>query len=140
MVVKQAREPELEGHFHPDSYGYRPGKSAHQALAQTRQRCRKYDWVLDMDIKSFFDSTPHDLLLRAVQQHSQETWVVLYIERWLKAPVEMPDGTLQARERGTPQGGVASPVLSERSDKTGYGKLSRCGRLFSRDWTRIRFP
>ena len=112
MVVKEALEPDLEKHFHPDSYGYRPGKSAHQALAQTRKRCWRIDWVLDLDIKSFFDTIDHDLLLRAVRHHTDETWMVLYIERWLKAPVMMPDGKVHDRDRGTPQGGVASPLLA----------------------------
>ena len=112
MVVKEVLEPELEKHFHPDSYGYRPGKSAHQALAQTRKRCWRSDWVLDLDIQSFFDSIPHDLLLRAVKRHTQEKWVLLYIERWLTAPVKMPDGMREDRDRGTPQGGVVSPILA----------------------------
>jgi len=111
-VVKQALEPELEKHFHPDSYGYRPGKSAHQAIGQARQRYWRYDWVVDLDIKGFFDHIDHELLMRAVRRHSQDKWVVLYIERWLKAPVQMPDGTLQERSRGTPQGGVVSPLLA----------------------------
>ena len=111
-VVKEVLEPELEEHFHPDSYGYRPGKSAHQALSQARKRCWRSDWVLDLDIRSFFDTLDHDLLLRAVRHHTKEKWVVLYIERWLKAPVVLPDGEVEERERGTPQGGVASPLLA----------------------------
>lgn len=111
-VLKQALEPELEGHFHPDSYGYRPGKSAHQAIAAARQRCWRNDWVVDLDIKGFFDAIDHDLLMRAVRHHTSEPWVLLYTERWLKAPVQLPDGTLQERHRGTPQGGVASPLLA----------------------------
>ena len=111
-VVKQALEPELEGHFHPDSYGYRPGKSAHQAIGQARQRCWRQDWVVDLDIKGFFDAIDHDLMMRAVRHHSTEPWVLLYLERWLTAPVRMPDGTLQSRDRGTPQGGVVSPLLA----------------------------
>ncbi len=111
-VLKQALEPELEGHFHPDSYGYRPGKSAHQAIAAARQRCWRNDWVVDLDIKGFFDAIDHDLLMRAVRHHTSEAWVLLYTERWLKAPVQLPDGTLQERHRGTPQGGVASPLLA----------------------------
>jgi group II intron reverse transcriptase/maturase len=95
-------EEKLEAIFHPDSYGYRPGRSAHDALAVTRQRCWKQAWVLDLDIRAFFDSVPHDLLLKAVAHHTRERWVLLYIERWLKAPMQMPDGTLVARERGTP--------------------------------------
>jgi RNA-directed DNA polymerase len=112
MVVKRYLEPELEGIFHPDSYGYRPQRSAHDALAQTRKRCWQYNWVIDLDIKGFFDTIPHDLLLRAVQKHTQEPWVLLYIERWLKASVLLPDGTVEERNRGTPQGGVISPLLS----------------------------
>lgn len=111
-VVKQALEPELERHFHPDSYGYRPGKSAHQALGMARQRCWHYNWVLEFDIKGYFDNIDHDLLMRAVCKHTQEKWVLLYIERWLKAPVKMPDGTELPRDKGTPQGGVASPLLA----------------------------
>jgi len=111
-VVKQALEPELEGHFHPDSYGYRPGKSAHQAIGQARQRCWRQDWVVDLDIKGFFDAIDHALMMRAVCHHSTEPWVLLYLERWLTAPVQMPDGTLQSRDRGTPQGGVVSPLLA----------------------------
>ena len=111
-VVKQVLEPELEKHFHPDSYGYRPGRSAHQALSMTRKRCWTYNWVLEFDIKGYFDNIDHDLLMRAVRKHTQEKWVLLYIERWLKTPVQMADGTLQPRDRGTPQGGVASPLLA----------------------------
>jgi RNA-directed DNA polymerase len=83
-VVKQVLEPELEKHFHTDSYGYRPGKSAHQALAVTRKRCWAYSWVLEFDIKGYFDNIDHHLLMRAVRKHTQEKWVLLYIERWLK--------------------------------------------------------
>ncbi|MDP1546127.1 MAG: reverse transcriptase domain-containing protein [Anaerolineales bacterium] len=102
-VVKQVLEPELEKHFHPDSYGYRPGKSAHQALAITRKRCWSYQWVLEFDIKGYFDSIDHQLLMRAVGRHTQEKWVLLYIERWLKAAVQMAGGETQVRDRGTPQ-------------------------------------
>jgi RNA-directed DNA polymerase len=111
-VVKRYLEPILEPKFHQDSYGYRPGKSAHDALAVARQRCWRYDWVLDLDIESFFDRIDWKLLMRAVRQHTDCTWVLLYIERWLKAPVSMPDGNLVSRERGTPQGSVISPVLA----------------------------
>jgi RNA-directed DNA polymerase len=112
MVVKQHLEPLLEAHFHEDSYGYRPGRSAHDALNVARQRCWKYDWVLDLDIKSFFDSIDWDLMLRAVRHHTDCKWVLLYVERWLRAPVCMPDGALVSREKGTPQGAVVSPVLA----------------------------
>jgi RNA-directed DNA polymerase len=111
-VVKQVLEPELEGHFHEDSYGYRPGKSAHQAIGQARKRCWRYNWVVDLDIKGFFDAIDHDLLMLAVRRHTQQRWVLLYIERWLMAPVQLPDGTLQPRDRGTPQGAVISPLLA----------------------------
>src|SRR6478609_1014547 len=97
-------EEKLEPIFHPDSYGYRPGRSAHDALAVTRRRCWKQDWVLDLDVRAFFDSVPHDLLLKAVAHHTDERWVLLYISRWLTAPLQLPDGTLIAREKGTPQG------------------------------------
>ena len=105
-------EEKLEPIFHPDSYGYRPGRSAHDALAVTRRRCWKQDWVLDLDVRAFFDSVPHDLLLKAVAHHTGERWVLLYIERWLTAPMQMPDGTLTARDKGTPQGSPISPLLA----------------------------
>ena len=105
-------EERLEPIFHPDSYGYRPGRSAHDALAAARKRCWGQDWVVDLDIRAFFDSVPHDLLLKAVAHHTEERWVLLYIERWLKAPMQMPDGTLVAREKGTPQGSPISPLLA----------------------------
>ncbi len=105
-------EEKLEPIFHPDSYGYRPGRSAHDALAVARKRCWSQDWVLDLDIRAFFDSVPHDLLLKAVAHHTDERWVLLYIRRWLTAPMKMPDGTLVAREKGTPQGSPISPLLA----------------------------
>ena len=105
-------EEKLEPIFHPDSYGYRPGRSAHDALAVARRRCWEQDWVVDLDIRAFFDSVPHDLLLKAVAHHTDERWVLLYIERWLKAPMQMPDGALVAREKGTPQGSPISPLLA----------------------------
>jgi len=112
MVVKMHLEPKVEPLFHPDSYGYRLFKSAHDAVGQARKRCWKYDWVLDLDIKGFFDNIPHDLLMRAVRKHAREKWVVLYVERWLKAPAQNEQGQLIARDKGTPQGGVASPLLA----------------------------
>lgn len=111
-VVKLVLEPELEKQFHPDSYGYRPEKSAQEAVGVARLRCWRNDWVLDLDIKGFFDNIDHELLLRAVRKHTDSKWVVLYIERWLKAPVQMEGGTLCNREKGTPQGGVISPLLA----------------------------
>jgi RNA-directed DNA polymerase len=113
-VVKRYLEPEVEKVFHPDSYGYRPGKSALDAVGQARERCWRYDWVLDLDIQGFFDNIDQELMMRAVQKHTECPWVLLYIERWLKAPVQMPDGTLVNREKGTPQGGVVR-VLSQIS-------------------------
>jgi len=112
MVVKNHIEPELEIIFHADSYGYRPKRSARQAVSLARKRCWKQDWVIDMDIKGFFDNIPHDLMLRAVNKHSKEPWVLLYVERWLKAPVQLLDGEIEARTKGTPQGGVISPLLA----------------------------
>lgn len=112
MVVKQSLEPLLETHFHEDSYGYRPGKSALDAVAVVRQRCWKYAWVVDLDIKGFFDNIDHDLLMKAVRQHTDCRWILLYIERWLKCPVQYPDGMIEASDKGTPQGGVVSPLLA----------------------------
>jgi group II intron reverse transcriptase/maturase len=112
MVVKNHIEPELETIFHPDSYGYRPKRSAKQALAQARQRCWKCDWVVDMDIKGFFDNISHDLMMRAVRKHTEDKWVLLYVERWLKAPVQLMNGEVEERTMGTPQGGVISPLLA----------------------------
>lgn len=104
--------PIVEPKFHPDSYGYRPGKSALDAVAAARERCWRKNWVVDLDIKGFFDNLDHDLVLRAVRFHTDLKWLHLYVERWLKAPVLLPDGTLRERTRGTPQGGVVSPVLA----------------------------
>jgi RNA-directed DNA polymerase len=112
MVAKIYFEPQVEPHFHPDSYGYRPGKSAADALIITRQRCWKYDWVLEFDIKGLFDNIDHELLLKAVRKHTENPWVILYIQRWLNAPFLMPDGTVKERTKGTPQGGVISPILA----------------------------
>jgi len=112
MVVKMYLEPLIEPHFHSDSYGYRPGKSAIEAVGVTRQRCWRYDWVLDLDIKGFFDNLDHELLMRAVRKHTDSAWMLLYIDRWLKAPAQLTDGTLVPRQKGTPQGGVISPLLA----------------------------
>ena len=111
-VVKIVIEPTLENVFLPDSYGYRPNKSALDAVGATRERCWQYDWILEFDIKGLFDNLPHDLLMKAVRKHVQEKWALLYIERWLKAPMELEDGTRIERTKGTPQGGVVSPVLA----------------------------
>jgi group II intron reverse transcriptase/maturase len=107
-----ALEPEVEKIFHPDSYGYRPRKSALDAVGVCRERCWVYDWVIDLDIKGFFDNLDHDLVLKAVARHTDQKWVLLYVERWLKAPLQRPDGTLVARDRGSPQGSAISPLLA----------------------------
>ena len=112
MVVKMVLEPVLEPVFLPDSYGYRPEKSALDAVAITRERCWKYDWVLEFDIKALFDNIDHGLLLKALDKHTDCKWVRLYIERWLTAPLQLADGKLVQRARGTPQGGVISPLLA----------------------------
>jgi RNA-directed DNA polymerase len=112
MVIKKYLEPELEAHFDPDSYGYRPGKSAHDAIGKARERCWRKNWILDLDIKAFFDSINHDLMMKALRRHTREKWVLLYVKRWLEAPVQLPDGKLEERNVGTPQGGVISPLLA----------------------------
>jgi RNA-directed DNA polymerase len=112
MVVTRFLEPILDPQFHVDSYGYRPKKSAKDALAVARQRCWQYDWVLDLDIKSFFETLDHGLLMRAVRRHTTCPWALLYIQRWLNAPTQLADGSLIERTAGTPQGGVVSPVLA----------------------------
>jgi RNA-directed DNA polymerase len=111
-VVKMYLEPGVEPHFHPDSYGYRPGKSAADALAMTRQRCWRYDWAIDLDIRGFFDNLDHALMMRAVGRYTQCRWILLYVKRWLEAPMQLEEGTLAPRTKGTPQGGVVSPLLA----------------------------
>jgi len=110
-VVKQLLEPEWEPYFDPDSYGYRPGRSAKDAVAVTRKRCWQYDWVVEFDIQGAFDNIDHELMMKAVRKHVPEAWMVLYIERWLTAPVMTSEGVCEPRDRGTPQGGVISPML-----------------------------
>lgn len=112
MAAKIYFEPLVEPYFHADSYGYRPGKSALDAVEITRKRCWQYNWVLEFDIVGLFDNINHGLLMRAVKKHTDSEWIILYVERWLQAPFKMKDGTLVARESGTPQGGVISPVLA----------------------------
>lgn len=112
MVVKLYLEPEVEPYLHPDSYGYRPAKSALDAVATARERCWKYNYVIDLDIRGFFDNLDHSLIMRAVKKHTNQEWILLYIERWLKAPVQAEDGTVISRELGTPQGSVISPLLA----------------------------
>jgi group II intron reverse transcriptase/maturase len=112
MVVKMILEPRLERVFHPSSYGYRPKRSAKQAVAQARRNCWNYDWVIDLDIRAFFDTIDHELMMRAVEKHVPEKWIRLYIQRWLESEVELEDGTIETRNCGTPQGGVISPLLA----------------------------
>jgi RNA-directed DNA polymerase len=111
-VVKDHLEPTLETIFHSSSFGYRPGRSAHHAIQQCQDNCIKYAWVIDVDIKGFFDNINHDLMLQLLQQHTQEKWVMMYAERWLKAGVEQEDESIIARTKGTPQGGVISPLFA----------------------------
>ena len=111
-VARRYLEPIVEPVFHSDSYGYRPGKSAIEAVRTARERCWRYNWVLDLDIKGFFDSIDWELMLGAVRHHTDCPWVLLNIERWLKAPVQMEDGSVVPRTAGTPQGGVISPLLA----------------------------
>jgi RNA-directed DNA polymerase len=111
-VVALRLQPRTESIFHPDSCGYRPGKSAHDALRKCRERCWRKDWVLDLDIRKFFDSLDHDLVVKTVEANTAGRWVLLYVKRWLKAPLRLPDGTLQERNKGTPQGSAVSPVLA----------------------------
>jgi RNA-directed DNA polymerase len=112
VVARSYLEPCVEPVFHEDSYGYRPGRSAHDALGVCRERCWRQDWVLDLDLKSFFDSVPWDLTLKAVAHHTDQRWILLYVERWLKAPLQRGDGSLVERDCGTPQGSAISPLLA----------------------------
>lgn len=112
MVIKLLFEPVVEPHFLPDSYGYRPKKSALDAVGVTRERCWRRNWVVEYDIKGLFDNLDHELMLKAVKKHTDSKLILLYVERWLKAPMQLPDGTLKERNAGVPQGGVISPILS----------------------------
>ena len=111
-VVAMELEKKVEPIFHPDSYGYRPERSALDAVAACRQRCWWTDWVIDLDIARFFDSVPHDLMVKAVEANTELPWVVRYVKRWLVAPLVLPDGTVHNRDRGTPQGSAVSPVIA----------------------------
>lgn len=113
QVISNELEQIVEQQFHPSSFGYRPHKSAHDAIEQCRVNCMKYSWVVDLDIKGFFDNIDHELLLKAVKHYTQEKHILLYVKRWLNAPVKLTDGTIKHPEgKGTPQGGVISPVLA----------------------------
>jgi len=111
-VAKDYLEPILEPLFHVNSFGYRPGRSAHDALAQCQQNCIRHSWVVDLDIKGFFDNISHEWMMKMLNHHTQEKWLLLYAERWLKAGMEQADGSIAARQKGTPQGGVASPLFA----------------------------
>jgi RNA-directed DNA polymerase len=111
-VVAMELEKRVEPMFHPDSYGYRPNRSALDAVGTCRKRCWEYDWVVDLDIQRFFDSVDHDLMVKAVEANTDQPWVVLYAKRWLIAPIQHVDGSLHERDRGTPQGSAVSPVLA----------------------------
>lgn len=108
-VVARRLEAKVEPIFHPDSYGYRPNRSALDAVAACRRRCWKTDWVIDLDVQAFFDSVPWDLVVKAVAAHATDPWVLLYVKRWLAAPLQLPDGSLRERDRGTPQGSAVTP-------------------------------
>ncbi len=111
-VVARRLEAKVEAIFHQDSYGYRPGRAPQDAVEVCRRRCWRTDWVIDLDIQKFFDSVPRDLIIRAVEANTDLSWVVLYVKRWLDAPVQNPDGNVLMRDRGTPQGSAVSPVLA----------------------------
>jgi RNA-directed DNA polymerase len=111
-VVAKRLEAAVEPVFHDDSFGYRIGRSALEAVERCRERCWRRDWVVDLDVAKFFDSVPWDLIVKAVEAHTDVPWVTLYVKRWLAAPVQMPDGTIAERDRGTPQGSPISPVLA----------------------------
>ncbi len=111
-VVAKQLEERAEPRFHPDSYGYRPKRSAHDALGACRERCWRYDWVIDLDVAKFFDTVPWNLVIKAVEAVTDTPWVLLYVQRWLVAPLQLPDGTLQERDKGTPQGSAVSPILA----------------------------
>ena len=128
-VAKLHLEPIVEPKFHEDSYGYRPGKSAVEAVGVARRRCWRQDWVIDLDIKGFFDNLDHDLVMKAVRFHTDEKWIHLYVERWLKAPLQQKDGQLVNRDKGTPQGGVISPLLANIFMHHAFD-----------EWIRINFP
>ena len=112
QVAKSVIEPIMEEVFHIDSYGYRPNRSAHEALLRCQQRCREYRWVIDMDIKGFFDNIDHDLMMQVLRHYIKEHWIILYVERWLKVSTINEEGIITERTKGTPQGGVISPILA----------------------------
>jgi group II intron reverse transcriptase/maturase len=118
-VVAARLEKHVEPKFHDDSYGYRPGRSALDAAGKCRERCWRHDWVIDLDIQKFFDSVPWDLIVKAVEVNTDERWVILYVKRWLQAPMQMPDGTIAERDRGTPQGSLCSAEHNDPYEQCG---------------------
>ena len=135
-VVALTLEPRTESIFHDDSYGYRPRRSALDAVAKCRQRCWDKDWVIDLDVAKFFDSVDHDLMVKAVAANTDRPWVLLYVKRWLTAPMQMPDGSLQQRDRGTPQGSLCSAEHNDPYEQRWVmrsvrplGLLRRTGRI-----------
>jgi RNA-directed DNA polymerase len=122
MIIKNRLEPLVEPDFHNDSYGYRPGKSALDAIQQAKKRCWRDDWVLDLDVKGFFDALDHKLVMRAVSRYTQCKWTLLYVDRWLRADVILPSGECVQRTQGTPQGGVISPLLANIFLHLGFDK------------------
>jgi RNA-directed DNA polymerase len=131
-VVALTLEPRTESIFHDDSFGYRPGRSALQAVERCRQRCFRTDWVVDLDVAQFFDSVPHELMVKAVAANTDQPWVLLYVKRWLVAPLQLPDGTCQPRDRGTPQGPPPPRCwrtcsCTTRSTRTWPGSSRTCG-------------
>ena len=137
-TVPMFLEPSVEPRFHQDSYGYRPGRSPHDALAVCRQRCWKYDWVIDLDVQKFFDEVPWDLIVKAVQAVTDVSWVLLYVKRWLAAPLQFPDGVLVERDKGTPQGGLCSAEHNDPNEQAlvmrsaGLSVLVRAGAAVER--------
>ena len=111
-VIKRYLEPQIDKHFHKNSFGYRPNRNAQQAIAQATEQCYKKSWVIDLDIKGFFDNISHEWMMKMLNHHTEEKWVLLYAERWLKAGIEQADGSIAERQKGTPQGGVISPLLA----------------------------
>lgn len=136
-VARMVLEPEVEPMFHIDSYGARPGKSALDAVGVARERCWRRDWVIDLDIRSFFDRLDHDLLLRAVRHHTAHRWIVLYVKRWLCAPVQGNDGSCVERTRGVPQGGPLAPptqrVTSSRIAAPARDRMSNHDALWAHE-------
>jgi RNA-directed DNA polymerase len=124
-VVKSHLESIVEPKFHEDSYGYRPGKSALEAVGVARQRCWREDWCIDLDIKGFFDNLDHELMMKAVKHHTDQKWIHLYVERWLKAPLQTEEGGLIERKSGSPQGSVVSPLLANLFMHHGFDEWMR---------------